>query len=114
VGAEKYTGVAEKAVTGMADDVLAAANAELAGATLNAPAINGLTLERNLQTRATAAQTAAAYAGAGMMDKLDAILAAIEKGQVLTIDGRKLVGSTAAMYDTTLGQRRTLAARGAL
>jgi hypothetical protein len=49
-----------------------------------------------------------------MLEKLDAILGAIEKGQVLTIDGKQFVGGTAAMYDTTLGQRRALAARGAL
>lgn len=75
--------------------------------------INGVQVERSLQNRTTAAQAAAA-ASTGMAGKLDAILAAIEKGQVLTIDGRKFVGGTAAMYDTTLGQRRTLAARGAL
>lgn len=47
-------------------------------------------------------------------DKLDKILAAIERGHVLTIDGKQLVGQTAAMYDNELGRRRALAARGAL
>jgi hypothetical protein len=46
--------------------------------------------------------------------KLDAILAAIERGQVITIDGKHLIGATAAGYDSTLGQRRALVARGAL
>lgn len=50
----------------------------------------------------------------GMVEKLDKILAAIERGQVLTIDGDALVGATADRYDSTLGQRRALAARGAL
>jgi hypothetical protein len=50
----------------------------------------------------------------GNADKLDKILAAIERGQVLTIDGKTFVGGTAAMYDNELGRRRALAARGAL
>ena len=50
----------------------------------------------------------------GMAERLDKILAAIERGQVLTIDGTALVGATAGRYDSTLGQRRALAARGAL
>lgn len=49
-----------------------------------------------------------------MAGKLDAILTAIEKGQVLMLDGKALVGQTASMYDNTLGQRRALVARGAL
>ena len=76
--------------------------------------VNGISLERSLQTRTTAAQTAAAYGGGSMLAKLDAILQAIEKGQVLTIDRKALIGATATDYDNTLGQRRVLAARGAL
>ena len=114
VGAERYTNVAEKAVTGMTDDVLAAANAQMAGAALAAPTINGLQLERNLQTRTTAAQSAAAFSGSGMLEKLDKILVAIEKGQVLAIDGKTLVGATAGKMDNALGQRRALVARGAV
>lgn len=49
-----------------------------------------------------------------MNEKLDKILDALEKGQVLTIDGRALVGATATRMDTALGQRRALAARGAM
>lgn len=75
---------------------------------------NGISLERSLQNRTTAAQTAAAYGGGSMLAKLDAILVAIEKGQVLTIDRKALIGATATDYDNTLGQRRVLAARGAL
>lgn len=50
-------------------------------------------------------------ASQSMMEK---ILAAIERGQVLTIDGDKLVGATADRYDNQLGQRRVLAERGAI
>ena len=113
-GIEGNTKAATKSMTDMAKDALAAANAELAGATLAAPTLNGLALERGLQQRTTAAQAAAAAPGAGMLAKLDAILAAIERGQVITLDGKALVGATAAGYDNTLGQRRALAVRGAL
>lgn len=67
-------------------------------------------------SRQTANREAQAYQTAlnGNADKLDKILKAIEKGQVLTIDGKQLVGHTAALYDNELGRRRALAARGAL
>ena len=56
----------------------------------------------------------AAASNAGLADKLDAILKAIERGQILTIDGSAFVGATADRYDATLGQKRALAARGAV
>ena len=77
-----------------------------------ADGLNGLTLERKLQN--TFSDPAVAAPGSGMLEKLDKILAAIERGQVLTIDKKQLIGGTATDYDTTLGQRRLLAARGAL
>lgn len=55
-----------------------------------------------------------AVAENGMLDKLDKILSAIERGQILTIDGKALVGATADMTDSALGQRRALVARGAV
>lgn len=73
--------------------------------------LNGLTLERKMKNTF---ETSAAASGSGMLDKLDRILAAIERGQVITIDGKQLIGATADGYDTTLGQRRALAARGAI
>lgn len=77
--------------------------------------IDGLSVERGLQYRSTANRAAAAASsGGGMLAKLDAILGAIERGQVLTIDGRQLIGATADGYDNALGYRRALAARGAL
>lgn len=75
---------------------------------------NGLDVERGLQSRHTATLAASATSGGGMLAKLDAILAAIERGQVIALDGKTLVGATAAGYDNTLGQRRALVARGAL
>ncbi len=114
VGVEDNTKAATDSMTNMARDVLDAANAELAGATLAGPTFNGLAVERGLQARTVATRAAAASSGAGMLDKLDAILSAIERGQVLTIDGRAFVGATANGYDNILGQRRALVARGAL
>jgi phage-related protein len=78
-----------------------------------AEALNGLTLERQLQ-HTFSPSTAAATAEATMLGKLDKILSAIERGQILTIDGDVLVGSTADRLDTKLGQRQVLAARGAI
>jgi phage-related minor tail protein len=89
------------AMAGLSNDLLAEADG-----------LNGLTLERKMQH--TFAEPAAATAGGGLLDKLDRILAAIERGQVLTIDKDLLIGGTATDYDKTLGQRRVLAARGAL
>lgn len=62
-------------------------------------------------SRQTAAYTATAQGYGGVLDK---ILAAIQAGQVLTIDGSALVGATADKLDSKLGQRRLLAARGAV
>lgn len=89
------------AMTSLGDDLLGEADA-----------MNGLTLERRLNT--TFNNTGADSAASGLLAKLDSILAAIERGQILTIDGGTLVGATAGRMDSTLGQRRTLAARGAL
>ncbi len=50
----------------------------------------------------------------GISSKLDRIYQAILSGQVIMLDGKTLVGSTATRYDTELGQRRVLAERGAL
>lgn len=75
--------------------------------------VDGLTLTRQLQA-STAATAASQWADSGILGKLDSILAAIERGQIITLDGEALVGATYERYDTKLGQRRVLAARGAL
>lgn len=75
--------------------------------------LGGIGLERNLQANA-AVLSPAVVALEGLPSKLDRILEAIEKGQILTLDGDTLVGATAARMDGALGRRRNLAARGAL
>jgi phage-related protein len=75
--------------------------------------LNGLTLERRLQ-HTFASPVDAATAETGMLDKLDRILEAIKQGQLITLDGDKLVGGTVNRTDAALGQRRVLAARGAV
>jgi phage-related protein len=74
--------------------------------------INGVTLERRLDHAFSTPNVS--NIETGMLDKLDKILAAIERGQILTIDGKTLIGSTVGGYDAAMGQRRALAARGAL
>lgn len=72
--------------------------------------VNGLTLGQNLQSNFAGGSSGAEGLGA----KLDKILAAIERGHIIAIDGDKLVGATADKMDKRLGKRRILAARGAL
>ena len=77
--------------------------------------MDGLALERNLQNRTIQhAMSVTTAADSSMLGKLDKILTAIEKGQVIKLDSKALVGGTATMYDNALGQRRMLAARGAV
>lgn len=78
-----------------------------------AEGLNGMTLERKLNNTFTA-PAAAAASGTNLLDKLDRILAAIERGQVLTIDGKALIGATADGYDAEMGRRRALTARGVM
>lgn len=78
-----------------------------------ASGIDGLSINRQLNGP-TSSQVAAAASGDNLLTKLDRILTAIERGQVLTIDGDALVGATADRYDSQLGMRRALAARGAV
>lgn len=74
---------------------------------------DGLALDRQLHAPARTA-AASVNTGSSVGDKLDRILEAIERGQVITIDGDALVGATANKFDSQLGQRRALAARGAV
>jgi phage-related minor tail protein len=75
--------------------------------------VGGIQLERRL-TQTAAATVPTISLGGGVVEKLDRILVAIQEGKILTIDGNALVGATAGRFDSTLGQRRALAARGAL
>lgn len=84
-------------------------------ATMGGLSTGGFTLENNLRQRgAQMAMDVTAKSDLTMQGKLDKILSAIERGQVLMLDSKTLVGHTASMYDNTLGQRRVLVARGAL
>lgn len=75
---------------------------------------NSAAVQQSLAAVTSRQQAQAAQAAASSAAQLDKILAAIERGQILTIDGKALVGATAGAMDNTLGQRRALAARGAL
>lgn len=61
-------------------------------------------------SRSSATMQSVANSNASMLEK---ILAAIERGQILTIDGNTLVGATVGRTDAALGQQRELVARGA-
>ncbi len=73
--------------------------------------LNGINLERKLTHSFNPAATNTTD---GLSSKLDQIYRAILAGQVIMLDGKTLVGSTADRYDNELGQRRVLAERGAL
>lgn len=75
-------------------------------------ALNGVTVERRIAHSYGAGATTTA--AEGISSKLDQIYKAILSGQVIMLDGKTLVGSTAVRYDNELGQRRVLAERGAL
>lgn len=76
--------------------------------------VDGIQLERSLMvTHGLKTASAGAEIG-GLSMKLDKILTAIERGQVLMLDGDALVGGTVDRYDAVMGQRRLLAARGAV
>lgn len=77
----------------------------------DAEALGGVDLERRMVHTFSAGTPVQAD---GIGAKLDKIYNAILSGQVIMLDGKTLVGSTADRYDTQLGQRRVLAERGAL
>lgn len=87
-------------------DAPAKAMQRVAGGVLDAAQdVNGVQLGQQLQSN---------FGGSDLGGKLDKILAAIERGQIIAIDAGKLVDVTADAYDRRLGQRRVLAARGAV
>lgn len=100
-GIERNAKTPIKAMASLSRSVLAEAEAP-----------DGLTLERKISATFSRSEPVAIFAGLG--EKLDKILAAIERGQVLLIDSKTLIGATAEGYDTTLGRRAALTARGAL
>lgn len=93
------------------------AGTEQAAALLDAYSSQEVAAQKTLRNLAdqqsaslAAGQLAVASTNGPMLER---ILTAIEKGQVLTIDGDTLVGATADRMDNALGRRRALAARGA-
>lgn len=100
VGIEDNADAPVKALDNMTDDMLTGAES-----------LNGLALERRVVHTFDGTETNPAE---GLGAKLDQILAAIKRGQVIMLDGKTLVGSTAARYDNELGQRRVLTERGAI
>ena len=73
--------------------------------------INGITLERQLNTTFRSDQTFT-MAETGILGRLDSILRAIENGQIIAIDGEALVGATLSNIERKLGQNHILAERG--
>lgn len=74
--------------------------------------IDGLNIERRMEHTFVNSSTPAQ--NGGVMAKLDQIYRAILAGQVIMLDSKTLIGSTAEGYDSELGMRRVLAERGAL
>ena len=97
------------------NDPIKAAQEMAEGVLGEAQGMNGFAIENNLRQRSVQmAADVTAKADNTMLGKLDKILTAIEAGQVITLDGKQLVGGTVTAYDNALGQRRMLAARGAI
>lgn len=101
-----------KGIKGSADAPLDAMNDLTAGLLTQGADLDGLTIDR--QINASFGAEAQTIDSPLLLAKLDRILAAIEAGQVIALDGKTLVGRTVADYDNKLGQRRVLAARGAI
>lgn len=101
VGVEKNADEPIKAMDRLSSQMLTAASGD-----------GDLTLERRISH---AFDTGAATGNTdGIGAKLDLIYKAVKAGQVIMLDGKTLVGSTADRYDNELGQRRVLAERGAI
>lgn len=113
VGEMLDRGLAEGVLDNQADPVKAMKTVTR-GVLSAAQETNGLTLEQGLRQGSVGAMSASHLTTEGLLGKLDNILAAIERGQIITIDGDTFVGATVDRYDNKLGQRRILAARGAL
>lgn len=99
-GIEENADAPLDAMTDLSDDLLNEAGS-----------LNGLTLERQLNNT-FASQPSAAETN--LLGKLDSILAAIEAGQVLVLDGDAVVGGTADRMNAKLGQIQILTTRGAI
>ncbi len=80
---------------------------------LTAALPNPLALERSFSAYPSSQAQAAEQLSSGLGAKLDRILAAIEAGQIIAIDGDRFVGATLDRFDNALGRNAILAGRGA-
>jgi len=97
------------------DDPLDAASKMASSVLGTMDGFDGMSVERSIKNgEMRRVMEVTAMSDNTMLGKLDSIVSAIERGQVLTIDGKQFVGGTAQMYDSRLGQRRALVARGAI
>lgn len=103
-GIEAHMGSPVAAITHVNEEMLDAATKN----------VDGIQLERSLMVNHGLKAASAGAEIGGLSMKLDKILTAIERGQVLMLDGDALVGGTVDRYDAAMGQRRLLAARGAV
>ena len=106
IGIDDKTKDVEKAATRQVGAVFDAYNAQEVNAQR---ALRGLAEQQ--AANYSMSQMAAAASNSPLLEK---ILAAIEKGQVIALDGDAIVGATAARMDSALGSRRVLASRGAI
>ena len=105
----------EGLAVGITDNADAPVNAldKLSGDMLESTdSLNGMTLERRMVHAFN--PSTSPLTTTDISTKLDQIYKALLSGQVIMLDGKTLVGSTAVRYDNELGQRRVLAERGAL
>ena len=106
IGLENKTADVKRAATNQASAILDAYRAE---------EVNAQKALRSVADQQSAWQTNSQMVSVGSSAQLlEKILAAIEQGQILTIDGDTLVGATSNRMDSALGRRRALAARGAI
>ncbi len=106
IGIDKKTPDIERAATKQMSSILDAYSAQEVNAQR---ALRDVAEQQS--ARQLAGQQAMASTNGPMLEK---ILAAIEKGQVIALDGDALVGATANKMDNALGRRRALASRGAI
>jgi phage-related protein len=113
VGKMLAAGMAE-GIEENADQPLDALNTLANDMTDEVGGVDGMAIERQISHSYRADAAAAAMQSTDMLSKLDQILEAIKRGQILTINGDTLVGATANAMNSALGQRRMLAERGAV
>ncbi|MBE6976218.1 MAG: hypothetical protein E7439_03350 [Ruminococcaceae bacterium] len=106
IGIERKTHDVKRAATDQAAAILDAYSTQERN---GQKALRNVADQQSLRQATT--QMTAAASNAPMLEK---ILAAIEKGQIIAIDGEAIVGATASRMDSALGHRRTLASRGAI